>query len=54
MRIVLFFCVGGPILSSSTNQKAKGGVLRKRETSSLARFYHSCVRNAQLEMVNGA
>jgi hypothetical protein len=38
-----------------TNQKAtKGGVLCKRETSSLARFDHSCVRNALLEMENGA
>jgi hypothetical protein len=42
----------------STNQPTKkltkGGVLRKRETSSLARFDHSCVRSALLEMVNGA
>jgi hypothetical protein len=32
----------------------KGGVLRKRQTSSLARFDHSCVRNAFMEMVKGA
>jgi hypothetical protein len=32
----------------------KGGVRRRRETSSLARSNHSCVRNALLEMVNGA
>jgi hypothetical protein len=37
-----------------TKKLTKGGVLRKRETSSLARFDHSCVRNALLEMVNGA
>jgi hypothetical protein len=28
--------------------------MRKRETSSLAMFDHSCVRNALLEMVNRA
>jgi hypothetical protein len=38
----------------TTKQKAKVGVLRKHKTSSLARFVHSCVRNALLEMVNGA
>jgi hypothetical protein len=41
----------------STNQPkrlTKGGVRRRRETSSLARSKHSCVRNALLEMVNGA
>jgi hypothetical protein len=36
-----------------TKKPTKGGVLRKRETSSLARFDHSCGRNALLEMVNG-
>jgi hypothetical protein len=30
-----------------TNQKAKGGVRRRRETSSLARSNHSCVRNGK-------
>jgi hypothetical protein len=34
-----------------TKKLNKGGVLRKRRTSSLARFNHSCVRNALLEMV---
>jgi hypothetical protein len=39
-----------------TNEKnlTKGGVLRKRETSSLVRFDNSWLRNALLEMVNGA
>jgi hypothetical protein len=41
--------------TESTNQPTKkltkGGVLRKRQTSSVARFDHSCVRNALLEMV---
>jgi hypothetical protein len=37
-----------------TKKLTKGGVLRKRQTSSLARFNHSCVRNALLEMVKGA
>jgi hypothetical protein len=32
----------------------KGGVRRRRETSSLARSNHSCIRNALLEMINGA
>jgi hypothetical protein len=32
----------------------KSGVSRKRETSSLDRSGYSCVRNALLEMVNGA
>jgi hypothetical protein len=41
-------------LVEPTNQKAKGGVLLKRQTSFLARFNHSCVRNALLEMVKGA
>jgi hypothetical protein len=35
-------------------QLSKGGVLRKRETSSLVMSDRSCVRNALLEMVNGA
>jgi hypothetical protein len=37
-----------------TKKITKGGVLRKRQTSSLARFDHSCVRNAFPEMVKGA
>jgi hypothetical protein len=40
-----------------TNQPTKltkGRVRRRRETSSLARFDHSCVWNALLEMLNGA
>jgi hypothetical protein len=37
-----------------TKKLTKGGVLCKRKTSSLARFDHSCVRNALLEMVNCA
>jgi hypothetical protein len=38
-----------------TNQPTKkGGDLRKRQTSSLPRFDHFCVRNAGLEMVNRA
>jgi hypothetical protein len=32
----------------------KGRVMRRRGTSSLATFDHSCVINALLEMVNGA
>jgi hypothetical protein len=36
-----------------TKKLTEGGVLRKHQTSSLARFDHSCVRNALLEMVNG-
>jgi hypothetical protein len=42
-------------LNQPTSQRlTKDGVRRRRETSSLARFYHSCVRNALLGMVNGA
>jgi hypothetical protein len=37
-----------------TKKLTKGRVRRRRETSSLVRFNHSCVRNALLEMVNGA
>jgi hypothetical protein len=37
-----------------TKKLTKGGVLRKRHTSSLARFNHSCVQNALLEMVTAA
>jgi hypothetical protein len=37
-----------------TKKLPKGGVLLKRQISSLARFYHSCERNALLEMVKGA
>jgi hypothetical protein len=47
-----------PTGDCSTNQPTKkltkGGVKHRRETSSLARFDHSCVRNALLEMVNVA
>jgi hypothetical protein len=45
------------VINQPTNQPkrlTKGGVRRMRETSSLARSNHSCVRNALLEMVNGA
>jgi hypothetical protein len=45
-----YFNTGLPPTNQPTNQKAKGGVLRKRETSSLARFDHACVRNKLLEM----
>jgi hypothetical protein len=46
---------GWPLTANqATNQKAKGGVRHWRETSSLARFDDFCVRNALLEMVNGA
>lgn len=38
----------------STNLKVTGGILRRRETWSLARLVHSCARHALLEMVNGA
>jgi hypothetical protein len=37
-----------------TKKLTKGGVLRKLQTSSLARLDHSCARNAVLEMVEGA
>jgi hypothetical protein len=37
-----------------TQMLTEGGVLRKRHTSSLARFDRSCVINALLDMVNGA
>jgi hypothetical protein len=38
-----------------TNQpKGKGGVLRERKTSSLARLDYSCVRKALPEVINGA
>jgi hypothetical protein len=50
-------CVWYVIYDSVKNQPkslTKGGVLRKRQTSSLNRFDHSCVRNALLEMVKGA
>jgi hypothetical protein len=42
------------LLDQPTKKLTKGGVLCKRETSSLARFDHFCVLNALLEMVNGA
>jgi hypothetical protein len=38
---------------SKSNQKAEGGVMRKRKTSCHAMLNHSCIRNAQLELVNG-
>jgi hypothetical protein len=41
-------------LDQPTNQKAKGGVGPRRETSSLIRFNHSCVLKALLEVANGA
>jgi hypothetical protein len=42
------------ITANQPNKKlTKGAVLRKHETSSLARFDHSFVRNALLEMVKG-
>jgi hypothetical protein len=37
-----------------TKKLPKGGVLCKRQISSVARLVHFCVRNALLEMVNGA
>jgi hypothetical protein len=37
-----------------TKKLTKGGILRKRETSSLARFDHSCALNTLLEMVKVA
>jgi hypothetical protein len=42
------------LTNQPTKRLTKGGVRRRRETSSLARSNHSCVRNALLEMVNGA
>jgi hypothetical protein len=42
------------ICFTPTKKLTKGGVLRKRQTSSLARFHLPCVQNALLEMVNGA
>jgi hypothetical protein len=51
--INLFFPVFQPT-NQPTKKLTKGGVLRKRQTRSLARFDHSCVRNALLEMVQGA
>jgi hypothetical protein len=42
------------IINQPTKKQTNGGVLSKRETSSLARSDHSCVRNALLEMVKGA
>jgi hypothetical protein len=43
-----------PELISEPTKKAKGRILRKRETLSLPRFDRSCIRNALLEMVNSA
>jgi hypothetical protein len=40
--------------NQTTKKLTKGGVLRKRQTSSVARFDHSCEWNALLEMVKGA
>jgi hypothetical protein len=42
------------VANQPTKKLTKGGVLRKGQTSSLARFDHSCVQNALLEMVKGA
>jgi hypothetical protein len=41
-------------LDKPTKKLTKGGVLRKRQTSSLIRFDHYCVRDALLKMVRGA
>jgi hypothetical protein len=46
--------VGGINGFLPTKKLTKGGVLCKRQTSSLARSDHSCVRNVLLEMVKGA
>jgi hypothetical protein len=49
---------GTSFITSSPHQPTKnltkGGVLRKRKTSSLVRLVHSCVRNSLQDMVNGA
>jgi hypothetical protein len=42
------------VINQSTKKLTTVGVRRRRETSSLIRFNHSCVRKALLEMVNGA
>jgi hypothetical protein len=46
---VFYLCLR---LLVQTTKKAKGAVKRRRETSSLPRFGHACVRNALLERVN--
>jgi hypothetical protein len=38
------------IWNQPTKKLTKGGVLHKRNTLSLARLNHSCVRNAELEL----
>jgi hypothetical protein len=43
-----------PRENQPTKKLTEGGVLRKRQTSSLARFDHSCLRNVLLEKVKGA
>jgi hypothetical protein len=48
------WCLWGQPTNQPTKRLTKGGVRRRRETSSLAGSNHSCVRNALLEMVNGA
>jgi hypothetical protein len=45
----MFYRTGKP-----TKKITKGRVKRRREASFLARLGHSCVRNALLEMVDGA
>jgi hypothetical protein len=44
----------GLVCGQPTKNLTNGRVLRKRKTSSLARLNHFCVRNTQLELVNGA
>jgi hypothetical protein len=41
-------------VKQTTKNLTKGGVLHKRQASSLAGFEHSYVRNALLEMAKGA
>jgi hypothetical protein len=45
---------GSTATKPKPTKTAKGGVLRKRETLSLARFDHSSVKNALQETVKGA
>jgi hypothetical protein len=42
----LLTCVSLPGPTNQPQKLTKGGVLRRRTTSSLARLNHSCVRNA--------
>lgn len=43
-----------PSEAETTNQKVKDGKLLGRKTSSLAKLNHPWVRNAWLELINGA